>query len=320
MIRTVLAALISLHAALAAAQTAEPLNFGVLSTESSSALRQHWEPILADMTRRTGLPVKAYFSSDYAGIIEAMRFNKVQIAWLGNKPAIEAVDRANAEVFAQMLYADDSPGYYSLLIVHRDSPLASVEDVFKSGPSLNFGAGDPNSTSGSLVPGYYLFALNGIDPRKQFKHTRSANHEVNFLAVLHRQVDAATVSSEILHRFEMREPARVKEVRVLWRSPFIANDPLAWRKDLAEPVKAKVREFWLAYGQSVEDKARLKPLLAGGFRASTDRQLVPFRQLDLHRDKARIEADPAMPEAQKQSRLTDINRRLDELGRQLAAN
>ena len=36
-----------------------------------------------------------------AGIIEAMRFNKVQVAWYGNKAAMEAVDRANGEIFAQ---------------------------------------------------------------------------------------------------------------------------------------------------------------------------------------------------------------------------
>ncbi len=45
-------------------------------------------------SKPTGVPVKPFFASDYAGIIEAMRFNKVQIAWFGNKSAIEAVDRA----------------------------------------------------------------------------------------------------------------------------------------------------------------------------------------------------------------------------------
>ena len=54
-----------------------------------------------------------------------MRFNKVQVAWYGNKSAMEAVDRANGEVFAQMVTADGSPGYWSLLIAHKDSPLKS---------------------------------------------------------------------------------------------------------------------------------------------------------------------------------------------------
>ncbi|MGR6765684.1 PhnD/SsuA/transferrin family substrate-binding protein, partial [Aeromonas veronii] len=78
------------------------------------------------MAKQTGLKINAFFASDYAGLIEAMRFNKMQVAWLGNKSAMEAVDRANGEVFAQMVNADGTQGYYSHLIVHKDSPLASL--------------------------------------------------------------------------------------------------------------------------------------------------------------------------------------------------
>ena len=96
--------------------------------------------------------MKAYFATDYAGIIEAMRFKKVDVAWMGNKSGIEAVDRAGGEVFAQTTYADGSPGYWSLLITHKDSPYHSVDDVLKNAKSINFGLGDPNSTSGTAVP------------------------------------------------------------------------------------------------------------------------------------------------------------------------
>ena len=311
--------IVLLFAFMASTAAAQELQFGILSTESSQNLKPHWQPILADMSRAIGMPVKAYFAPDYAGIIEAMRFNKLQVAWLGNKPAIEAVDRAGAEVFAQMLYADGAPGYYSLLIVHRDSAIRSIEDLFREKQKWTFGSGDPNSTSGTIVPAYYLFAQNGVDARKHFKVYRNASHETNFLAVVHKQVDAATVSSEILQRFEQREPARLQEVRIVWRSPLIANDPLAWRKDLAEPVKAKVRDFWLAYGSGPGEKEKLKPILAGGFRASSDRQLIPYRQLDLFRDKAKIEADATLGDAQKQERLAAIARRLEALNQQLAA-
>ena len=53
------------------------------------------------MAEETGLKVNAFFASDYAGVIEGMRFGKVQVAWYGNKSAMEAVDRANGEIFAQ---------------------------------------------------------------------------------------------------------------------------------------------------------------------------------------------------------------------------
>ena len=46
--------------------------------------------------KETGLKVNPFFATDYAGVIEALRFDKVQIAWYGNKSAMEAVDRAEA--------------------------------------------------------------------------------------------------------------------------------------------------------------------------------------------------------------------------------
>lgn len=75
------------------------LNFGIISTESQQNLKPQWEPFLKDMETKLGIKVNAFFAPDYAGIIQGMRFNKVDIAWYGNLSAMEAVDRANGQVF-----------------------------------------------------------------------------------------------------------------------------------------------------------------------------------------------------------------------------
>ena len=116
----------------AVAQDIKELNFGFISTESSQNLKSDWQPILDDMAKKTGLKINAFFASDYAGIIEGMRFNKVQVAWFGNKSAMEAVDRSHGEVFGQMVNADGTQGYYSHLIVHKDSPIKSLDDRSRS--------------------------------------------------------------------------------------------------------------------------------------------------------------------------------------------
>src|SRR3546814_7392058 len=92
--------------------------------------------------------------------------------------SMEAVDRACGEIFAQTVAANGNPGYWSLLIAHKDSPINSVEDMLKNAKTLTFGNGDPNSTSGFLVPGYYVFAKNNVDAKQIFKRTLNASHEV----------------------------------------------------------------------------------------------------------------------------------------------
>lgn len=64
----------------AQAQNLKELNFGIISTEASSNLKTIWQPFLADMEKQLGMKINAFFAPDYAGIIEGMRFNKVQIA------------------------------------------------------------------------------------------------------------------------------------------------------------------------------------------------------------------------------------------------
>jgi phosphonate transport system substrate-binding protein len=294
---------------------AQEINFGIISTEATQNLKQDWQPLLDDMAKKTGFKVTAFFAPDYAGVIEAMRFNKVQIAWFGNKSAMEAVDRANGEVFAQQVNADGSKGYYSNLIVHRDSPVKNLDDVLKNGKSLTFGNGDPNSTSGFLVPGYYVFAQNKIDAKTHFKLMRSANHETNALAVANKQIDVATNNSENLEKIAQRHPDKFKDIRVVWTSPLIPSDPMVMRKDLPEATKAKIKDFFFNYGKTDarEKEVLMKLSKLSGFKESTNTQLTPIRQLELFSQRNKIEADAAVNETDKRTRIAEIDKKLAAL-------
>jgi phosphonate transport system substrate-binding protein len=306
--------------ALAAHVHAQEINFGIIATEKSGALKQMWEPFLDDMAKRTGLKVTGFYATDYTGVIEAQRFNKVQIAWYGNKSAIDAVDRANGEVFAQFVDLDGTPGYYSYLITHKDSQVKTLDDVLKNGKNLTFGIGDPQSTSGTLVPTYYVFTMNDLDPKTHFKVMRSSNHESNMLAVLNKQVDVATNNSEQLTKIKESDPQKYEQIRILWTSPLIPRDPLVWRKDLPEDTKKKIKEFVVSYGKDAREKEILKNMYRlAGFKESSDAQLLPIRQLELFKDRRKIESDEHMSEAEKKAKLAEIDAKLADLAKQMKA-
>lgn len=294
----------------------QELNFGIISTDSSSALRQLWQPFLDDMSRATGVKINGFFATDYTGIIEGMRFGKLQVAWHGNKSAIEAVDRAGGEVFAQFIDLEGRPGYYSYIITHRDSPLKSIDDMLANGKTLSFGMGDPQSTSGTLVPTYYVFSQRKLDPKNVFRVTRSANHGGNLLAVLNKQIDVATNNSEELDKLKLRDAAKREEVKILWTSPLIPRDPLVWRKDLPADMKDKIKKFVLGYGKDQREKNILKGMQQiAGFRDSTDLQLVPIRQLELYKDRIKFENDDKMNVQERSTKIAEIDRKLAELAK-----
>jgi phosphonate transport system substrate-binding protein len=313
----------ALFLSLASPLRAEPTEvvFGIISTEASSALKQQWQPLLDDLESRTGLKVKPFFASDYAGIIEAMRFGKVQFAYFGNKSAMEAVDRADGQVFAQTIQANGLGGYYSLLITQKDSDIHDLADLLNRPGKYSFANGDPNSTSGYLVPGYYVFTLNHIDPKTHFKRVVTGSHETNIMAVLNKQVDVATNNTNDMEKVGRELGDRIKDIRIIWTSPLIPADPIVWRKDLASDTKAKLAKFFYEYGrigsaeQQQRDKDILKVLTFSGFHQSSDQQLIPVRQWELFKTRGRTEADETLSPAEKAARLAEIDAKLAELNK-----
>ena len=300
--------------------TAQELNFGIISTEATANLKKIWEPFIAAMSKGTGMKVQAFYASDYAGVIEAMRFNKVQVAWFGNKSAMEAVDRSNGEVFAQSVDKGGNPGYWSHVIVHKDSPFKTLDDVLKCDKSLDFGIGDPNSTSGFLVPMTFVFSAKNIDPKACFKTVRGASHEANALAVANRLVHAAANNNENLIRLAKTAPDKAKEIRVIWTSPLIPSDPLVWRKDLSADAKKKLSDWLFAYGTKDEaEKAILAELGWAPFKKSDDSQLLPIRQMEVNKSIMKLKADDKVSEAEKTTKIAALQKEFDTLGKQIAA-
>jgi phosphonate transport system substrate-binding protein len=113
------------------------------------------------------------------------------------------------------------------------------------------------------------------------------------------QVDVATNSSSALAL-----ERKAGQVRVIWRSPVLPQDPIIWRRDLDPAIKEKLRQFFLTYGQgdgsgAAAERSRLAAIKIGGFMPADNSHLLPVREMEATRvwlqakasgDKARIDA------------------------------
>ena len=88
---------------------------------SASNLKKNWEPFIEAMSKAIGIKVNAFYASDYAGVIEAMRFNKVQVAWYGNKSASRQSTAPTARCLRSVVRTA-TPATTRHIIVHKDSP------------------------------------------------------------------------------------------------------------------------------------------------------------------------------------------------------
>ena len=275
------------------------ITFSILSAEGQASAGPLWQPLLDDMSKAIGVPVKPYFGSNYTVLVEAMRGNHTQVGWFSAKPEVEAIDRANAEVIARTVNREGLDSYQSTLIVKKGSGI-TLDKVLACGKAYNFGIGDAQSTSGTLAPMTFLFNARGVVPSQCFKTVRSANHQANAFGVATGVIDVATSNSVNLV-FMRRENAQLADqIEEIWTSPPVPESGIVVREDLDPALKEKIRGFFLTYGQGEGPEAeRQRKVLAGleysRFAPADDSYLNPIREMiaDQKRGEAEAKGDKA---------------------------
>jgi phosphonate transport system substrate-binding protein len=316
--------LLAIAAIAAPVRAAEPrtLTFSIVSTERADTQMQEWKPFLDDMAKATGLRLKPFFGSNYSAMVEAMRFKQTDLGWFTNLSGLEAVRRSGGEVFARTTNPDGHDGYQSVIIVRKGSSV-TLDRILKCDRSLDFGMGDPKSTSGTLAPMTYLFAPRGIAPSRCFRTVRSANHETNLFAVGGGVLTASTNNTASMERLGMLNTPLARKtlanVSVIWRSPTIPEDPMIWRADLDPAIKAKVSRFIFSYGvgstpEAVRQRAVLARIQSGPFRKADNSHLLPVREMEATELLIEARAKGRAPEIAKAQAL------LDQVKRESAAH
>ena len=275
------------------------ITFSILSAEGQASAGPLWQPLLDDMSKAIGVEVKPYFGSNYTVLVEAMRGNQTQVAWFSAKPAVEAIDRADAEVIARTVNREGMDSYRSTLIVRAGSGI-TLDQVLACGQRYDFGIGDAQSTSGTLAPMAFLFNPRNIVPARCFKTVRSANHQSNAFSVASGVLDVATSNTVNTVFMTKQNPRVAAQIQDIWQSPPIPESGILVREDLDPVLKEKIRSFFLTYGQGDTVEAeRQRQVLAGleysRFNAADDSYLNPIREMiaDQQLNEARAKGDTA---------------------------
>ena len=293
------------------------LTFGILSTESEEHQKPVWTPFLDAMSSELEMKVKPFYADQYSSLVEGMRSGEIAIAWYGGKAYIDAAKVAEAQAFALTISDKGKKGYYAHLITNKNKDF--VEEAIKIGgdkyvienaDNLTFAFNDLDSTSGFLVPSYYIFSRNNLNPNDIFKQLFFlGDHETTARAIAENEVDIATNNSEALVRFEKSFPEKRKEIEIIWTSVLIPGDPIAYRKDLPEETKEKIRQFFYNYN----DQTILNALEWSAFEPANDSTWNPIRELNIGQQILDIQNNNNIEPEVKETMLNELNKQLQEL-------
>lgn len=266
MIRRML--LLAVPLAIAVGVLAQPrpdhLTIGLLPGESAPVVIRLNEPMRAYLEKKLGIPVKLEVGGNYAATGEALRFGRLDIAYLGPVTFIMQSRHVKLVPFARPSHAGVGPTFQAVIIVPADSTAKSLADL--KGQEVAFG--DPASTSGTWVPQYQLLAA-GLVAKKDYTPRALGAHDAVALAVSNHRVAAGGLSMPIYHRLIKEGKLDPKTVRVLAESPAIPEYMWTFREGLAPAFQEEIKNAFL----SVQDPAAL-----GVFRAEA---FVPARSSDV---------------------------------------
>lgn len=241
----------------------QTLTIGLIPSEDAQAMLENSKEVIAKLEQQLGMKVKPFISTDYNGIIEALRAKKLDIAYLGPFSYALATTVANVEAFAvPETKKSGKTSYNSLLITRKDSGLATLAQL--KGKTLAFV--DPSSASGHLFPNAGLTKA-GYEPAKYFSRVIfSGSHDASILAVANKKVDAAAVASPILALAVSKGVVKQDDLNIVWTSPDIPESPMVWRKDLSPELRARIAAaFGSLKGVTWGDRGELN-----GFVATND--------------------------------------------------
>ena len=217
-LRSLLAAL-ALAAGVAAPPTALAQPAGVLRgsaipDEAPTELQRKFKPLGDYLKQETGMDVQFVPVTDYAAVVEGLATNKLDLAWLGGFTYVQARLRTNGGVVPIVQRAEDAK-FTSRFIVPMNSPAKTLADL--KGKTFAFGA--PSSTSGSLMPRYYLLQA-GIDPERDFKSVAfSGAHDATVAFVAAGRAEAGVLNASVMDKLVESKNPNAEKVRVLAITP-----------------------------------------------------------------------------------------------------
>ena len=248
------------------------LIIGLVETEKIPQLKDAREKIRQYLQKKLGMPVKMIYTTDYVGVIEALRAKKVHMAELPPFAYVIATRSLKLTPIVTLGSNGKPVSYQSVIIVKGDSKIRNMEDVKAQAKKLTFCFVDPASTSGHLIPRAFLISY-GLNPDTAFKQTIFAgSHPASVLSVKSGKIDVGCSTDLLFNLMIQNHMMKDGDVRVIWRSAPIVSDPIVVRDDINKDLTRKIQQAYLDLNK--EEPGILKGLMQIVFKDTLTRSYM----------------------------------------------
>jgi phosphonate transport system substrate-binding protein len=254
----------------------DTFTIGVIPVQTEGAMETAMNKLQDVLSTELDRDVKVQVYPDYNGVVEAMNYDKIDMAYLGPLTYVIAEANSNAKAIITQLI-DGKPFYHSYIITHKDNPWNTLEELLADSKDVDFAFGDPNSTSGSLIPSIELQdrGVYKSEDDNEFASVRfTGSHDATALAIQNKQVDAGAIDSAIYDQLVESGKIDGGQFKTIWKSEELFQYPWAVLESTDDATVKKLQETFLA----IKDPEILDAFGASGFTEASNKDYESIKQ------------------------------------------
>lgn len=230
------------------------LRVSAIPDEAPTELQRKFAPLGKYLEAQTGIKVVFTPVSDYAAVVESLATRKIDLAWLGGFTFVQAKIRTNGTAIPIVQREEDAK--FTSKFITADPAIKSLADL--KGKSFAFGA--PSSTSGSLMPRFFLQQA-GLNPEKDFRNVAfSGAHDATVAFVAAGKSEAGVLNASVWDKMVEAKKVDTDKVRVFATTPTYFDYNWTVRGDLDPVLVKKLTEAFLKLDPKNPEHAEIMAL------------------------------------------------------------
>jgi phosphonate transport system substrate-binding protein len=250
-------------AATASAQALKELRISAIPDENPQEMLRIYSPFADYLTKEVGIPVKFTPVVDYAATVEGLAANRLEMVWYGGLTSVQAARQAKGA--RRIIMRKEDAEFKSYFITRKSTGIKELKDL--KGKTFSFGS--VSSTSGHLMPRYFLLK-NGINPERDFsKFSFSGAHDATAAWVESERVDAGALNFLVWDKLVETKKVDTNKVGIFWTTPPYVDYVWTVRAGVDQGTVEKISKAFLKLDYNNPEHKKL---------------------LDLHRTKGYIPA------------------------------
>lgn len=245
------------------AQALKEIRISAIPDENPQEMLRIYQPFADYLSKEIGMPVKFTPVVDYAGTVEGLAANRLEMVWYGGLTSVQAARQAKGA--RRIIMRKEDAQFKSHFVTRKETGIKDLKGL----KGKTFAFGSVSSTSGHLMPRYFLIK-GGINPEKDFsKFSFSGAHDATVAWVEAGQVDAGALNFLVWDKLVETKKVDTSKVVIFWTTPAYVDYVWTVRAGVDKGTVEKISKAFLKLDYNKPDDKKL---------------------LDLHRTKGYIAA------------------------------